>query len=133
MSAIGNITVTDGTVDHVFTPIQAHPPIYRNQANADTPEIGQEEIQVVVTRAKGNQQNRVRVVSRIPVLETSAGSGPSGYVAAPAVAFTIMAVTDYYIPNRSSAAQRLISRNLHRNLMNDPQVIDAIEKLNQPF
>lgn len=133
MSAIGTITVSDGTSNHVFSPTQTQPPIYRNQADANAPEVGQEEIQVSVIRAKGNGQNRVRVVTRSPVLETTAGGAPSGYVAAPAVAFTVMAVTDFFVPNRSSPAQRLITRNLHRNLLNDAQVIDAIEKLNQPY
>lgn len=133
MSAIGAITVSDGTTNHVFTPIQSVPPKYRNVADANVPDIGQEEVTIEVIRAKGAGTHRVRVTTRTPVLESTSGAAASGYVAAPAVAFTVMAVTDIYVPNRSSPAQRLINRNLHRNLLNDAQVIDAIEKLAQPY
>lgn len=133
MSAIGTITVSDGTSNHVFTPIQSVPPKYRNVADANTPDIGQEEVTVEVIRAKGAGTHRVRCTTRLPVLESTSGAAASGYVAAPAVAFQVMAVTDFYVPNRSSSAQRLINRNLHRNLLNDAQVIDAIEKLAQPY
>lgn len=133
MTAIAAITVSDGTSNHVFTPIQAAPPIYRNVADANVPDVGQEELQVSVIRAKGNGTHRVRVTTRSPILETTSGAAATGYIAAPAVAFTVMAVTDIFVPNRSSAAQRLITRNLHRNVLNDAQVIDAIEKLAQPY
>jgi hypothetical protein len=133
MSAIASMTLNDGTADHVFTPIQANPPTYRNLADAEVPDIGQEEVVVTVIRAKGNGVHRVRVTTKTPFLEAQSESSASGYVAAPAVAYAITAVTDYYIPQRSSPAQRLIVRNLHRNLMNNAQAIDAIEQLVAPY
>lgn len=133
MSAIASMTLNDGTDDHVFTPIQVTPAKFRNVADADVPEIGQEETTIEVIRAKGNGVHRVRVTTKIPVLEAQSESSASGYVAAPAVAYAITAVTDFYVPQRSSAAQRLIVRNLHRNLMNNAQAIDAIEQLVGPY
>lgn len=133
MSAIAAITVSDGTTNHVFTPIQVFPPVYNNVADANLPLVGQEQVTIEVIKAKGNGAHRVRVTTKTPVMETTDGAAANGYVAAPAVAFSTTAVTDFYISPRSSAAQRLINRNLHRNLLNDAQVIDAIEKLIAPY
>lgn len=133
MSAIANITVSDGTGNHVFTPIQTTPAKYHNLADANLPDVGREEVTIDVIRAKGAGANRVRVTTKTPVLEALSTASASGYVAAPAVAFAITAVTDFYVSPRSSSAQRLINRNLHRNLLNDAQVIDAIEKLAPPY
>lgn len=133
MSAIASITVSDGTLDHVFTPIQVSPAKFHNLADADLPDVGREEVTIEVIRAKGNGANRVRVTTKTPVLEALSTAPASGYIAAPAVAYAITAVTDFYVSPRSSAAQRLISRNLHRNLLANAQVIDAIENLAPPY
>jgi hypothetical protein len=133
MSAIAAITINDGTTDHVLTPVQSVPPIYKNIADTAVPLVGQEEVTLEVIKAKGNGAHRVRVTTKVPVMETTDGAAASGFVAAPAVAFTTTAVTDIYISPRSSADQRKIIRNLHRNLLNNAQVIDAIENLISPY
>lgn len=133
MSAIANIVVSDGTGNKTFIPAQTSPAVYRDVSDATLPESGQPSIEVTVFRAKGNGAHRVRVTTKVPAMETPAGGTTGGYTAAPAVAYSILAVTDFYVPQRSSAAQRLALRNLHRNLMNDTQTVDAVEKLIAPY
>jgi hypothetical protein len=133
MSAIASMTLNDGvTATRTFTPIASTPPVYRDLSDANVPDVGQAEITIQVFRAKKSGVHRVRHTTRTPVLESASGGTASGYVAAPAVAFTPMAVTDYYKPQRSTPAQMAILRNLHMNGAANVQLVDAIEKNVQP-
>lgn len=133
MAAIASMTVSDGiTTTRAFTPISSNPPVYRDVSDANVPELGQAEITIQVFRAKKSGVHRVRHTTRTPVLESVTGGAATGYVAAPSVAFTPMAVTDYYKPQRATPAQMAILRNLHKNGADNVQIVDAIEKNIQP-
>lgn len=133
MSAIGTMSVNNGTAAVVFDPIMTSPPTYQNLANVAVPSIGKEEIVVVVTRAKGKGTDRVRITCKVPVMEVPSGGTAEGIVAAPAVAYNLLSVHDYYLPGRSTPAQRKIIRSLAMNLSSVPQIVDAIEQLSPPY
>lgn len=133
MSAIASMTLTDGVdASRVMTPIATKPAMYRDIDDVNLPEIGQTETTVQVFRGKKGGPHRVRYTTRTPVMESTTGGAANGYVAAPAVAYTPLAVTDYYLAQRATPAQKAILRNLHISGMANAQIIAAIEQNVEP-
>lgn len=136
MATIASMTLTDGVdATRVMTPITTRPAIWKDVDDVNLPEIGQTEVTVQAFRAKKNGVHRVRVTTKTPVMESTVGGAASGYVAAPAVAFILLAVTDYYLPQRASTAQKAMLRNMHISAMapsTAPQVVLCIEQLIEP-
>lgn len=86
-------------------------------------------------RAPTNAGGRVSPVYRIgysmdlPVLESASGPNDSGYVPAPAVAYTLRAKGEFLIPTRSTLADRANLRALYVNGLDNALIIAAIENL----
>lgn len=66
----------------------------------------------------------------MPVLETLSTTGTSaGYTAAPKVAYTLIAVTEYVLPSRSSLQDRKDLRAMNYDLQQEAVVTDAVWNL----
>lgn len=135
MSAIAPITINDGKatpVAHTFNPIATVPPTYHENGDADVPVIGENEILISLKKGNGTIQKAVLTL-RVPVLEVQSGSSYAGYEAPPKVAYYLQANVEFFLPNRSTPAQRKDLRVLTANLLANAQVIAAVEALEVPY
>lgn len=137
MSAIAAIVINDGQatpVAHTFNPVQSTPDQLYREALSALPLIGQGRVSIA---EKFNQSadgiSKVRTKLELPALETITAQNSQGYTAAPRVAFTHTVVTDYFLPNRGTAAQRKDLRVLNINLQGNAQVVDLVDNLAVPY
>lgn len=132
MAAIAPITILDGKatpVSHIFNPIQTNPPVYHENGNPVIPLVGENEITLALKKSNGAISKAV-VTLRVPVLEVQSGSSYAGYEAPPKVAYYMQANIEFFLPSRSTPAQRKDLRVLSANLCNNAQVaamVDALE------
>lgn len=137
MAAIAPITVNDGQatpVAHTFNPIETNPPRYRENGNASVPTIGQSEVGIgsrVSPNASG--VDKVTVHTRVPVLETVTGSTIGGMTPAPAIAYYLIAKTEFLLPKRATGAQKKDLRVMHANLLANAQVAAAVDSGEKPY
>jgi hypothetical protein len=135
MAAIAPITINDGKatpVAHVFNPIMTVPPTFRENGNTAIPVVGENEIVLSLKKGNGTIQKAV-VTFRVPVLEVQSGSSYSGYEAPPKVAYYMQANVEFFLPNRSTSAQRKDLRVFTANLLANAQVIAMIEALETSY
>lgn len=135
MAAIAPITINDGKatpVAHVFNPIQSSPPTYHENGNAAVPIVGENEILISLKKGNGTIQKAV-VTLRVPVLEVQSGSSYAGYEAPPKVAYYMQANIEFFLPNRSTPAQRKDLRVLAANLLANAQVVSLVDSLETPY
>lgn len=136
MSAIGSISLQDGKgtpETHVFNPKAVLPPLYKRDGVIGQPAAAWESAAVKVRLAQGTQPNIIDLDLQIPVMEQTTGGTSSGYVAPPRVAHVMKFKGSFYLDNRTDSAGRKDLRVLVRNLLNDPQIISAIEAFEQPY
>lgn len=72
--------------------------------------------------------NKVTLMLKMPQMEVLSGSD-AGYTPAPKVAYFDMVKTEFYLPGRSTSANRKDVRALLINALANAIVIDAIENL----
>lgn len=138
MAAIAPISVNDGQatpVSHVFNPVGMEPATYKRNSDTSVPVIGQEELVLDLKQTNKASEGvaKARVSLAIPVLESPSGGTGSGYVAPPKVAFILRSVTEYFLPNRSTGAQRKDLRVLTGNLQANSQVVSMVDTLEKPY
>lgn len=135
MAAIANIVIKDSaSADHTFTPQSA---ANGNEAHWQETVSG---IRVGfplihLTQRPPNQQARTtKTVLQLvePVLEVTAGSTGAGYQAAPRVAFRSFMKLEAVVHERSTLLQRQDLRALYYNLLNNPQIINALVGYEMP-
>lgn len=134
MATIANITITDGKAtpaNHVFSAIKSGLASLWRTTVSSLPLVGQEIARLVFKDASPTVRNVVLSLD-LPALESATGSNESGYTAAPKVAYTNRVTCSFMLPDRGLADQRKDLRVLLRNLLNDPQVVDAIDNLIPP-
>ncbi len=137
MSAIANIVINDGQatpVAHTFTPITSSPDAVYHESGSSIPTIG--ENLITISKKIGQSADgldKITMTLKLPVLETPSGGTPSGYTAPPAVAYFLQTQASFFLPKRSTPAQRKDLRVLLSNLLANTQVTDAIEKLETPY
>jgi hypothetical protein len=138
MSAISSLAITDGKatpLTHTLYPIQTVPnSIWREQDSAN-PLVGQGNLQVSVVQDKtGSGVNKVRMTLSIPAVETVGSAGSSaGYVAAPKVAYITKADLTFFLPTRSTLAQRKDLQFLLISLLNQTLISDSIQNVVAPY
>lgn len=131
MSAIAAITVADGKatpLNHVFYPIESGKSSLYRTAIASLPLTGQEVLQNTIRELNANI-SMVTLILGLPALETATGANSAGYTAAPKVAYSNKVKVEFFLPVRGTPAQRTDLRVLLRNLLADPQVVDAVDNL----
>lgn len=137
MAQIAAIAINDGAstpVSHVFNPIMSVPPTYRRNNVAGVALIGQERLLIDTILAKTKDGvNRVRMELVLPVMENPASGTQQGYVAAPGIAHEMRVKVEFFFHQRSESAGRKDLRVLLSNLLLNAQVIDVIDKLEQPY
>lgn len=137
MAQIATITIKDGKstpADHAFSPILSVPPTYRRNDQPGQAAIAQERLLIQTIIAKTvNGVNRVQIELVVPVVETPSGGAATGYVAPPAIAHEMRAKVEFFLHQRSESAGRTDLRMLLSNLLKDPQVVAAVDKLEQPY
>lgn len=143
MSAITNIVLNDAAsppVSHTFNPARqgllgnSQLAEYEDRAsNAGIP-VGFYRIALNFSRpTKQRKTYRIGLKLMIPVLEVTSNNTVSGIAPAPTVSYTPMFQCDFVIPERASAQNRKDLRKLVYGLLNDPQVIAAVENLDVPY
>lgn len=133
MSTVANIAIQDGAatpVTHTFYPIQAGALARYRENQASLPLIGQGLISVQLALDNKGGMNKVYLALELPALETATGQNLNGYTAAPRVAYSHKAKSEFFLPSRGTGAQRKDLRVLNADLHTDAQVIDAIDNLN---
>ncbi len=137
MAQIANLTLADGKTptaeNHVYNPKGVNPPMYKRDSVAGQPASAWEGISVKVKLAQGSSPNIIDLELQVPVMEQVTGGTSSGYVAPPRVAHVMKAKMSFYLDNRSETAGRKDLRVLAMNLLNNAQVISAIESFEQPY
>ncbi|UUW21408.1 MAG: hypothetical protein [Sanya fiers-like virus 49] len=134
---IAAITVDDGKttpVSHVFNPIMSVPPTYRRNGVSGQALIAQERLLLQALLAKTSTGvNRVQMELVIPVAEIPAGGTSSGYTAPPAIAHEMRVKVEFLLHQRSDMDGRKDLRVMLSNLLKSQQIIDMIDKLEQPY
>lgn len=137
MSQIASISVNDGQatpVAHVYNPIASVPPTYRRNGIAGQAAIAQERLLLQTILAKTTDGvNKVQMELAIPVSEVPAGGSSSGYTAPPAIAHTMRVKVEFFFHQRSITDGRKDLRVLLSNLLQNSQVVAAIDSLEQPY
>lgn len=131
------ITVNDGQttpVAHVFNPIMSVPPTYRRNGVSGQALIAQERLLLQTVMAKTqNGVNRVQMELVVPVAEIPAGGASTGYTAPPAIAHEMRVKVEFFLHQRSELQGRKDLRVMLSNLLLNAQVVDAVDKLEQPY
>lgn len=143
MSAITNIVLNDAAatpVAHTFNP--ARQGLLGNSqlaefedrvANAGIP-VGFYRISLDFNRpTKQRKTYRIGLKLMTPVLEVTSNNTVSGIAPAPTVSYTPMFQCDFVVPERATLQNRKDLRKLVHGLLNDPQVIAAVENLDAPY
>lgn len=137
MAQIATITINDGAstpVAHAFNPIASVPPQYRRNGVAGVALIGQERLLIDTILAKTKDGvNRIRLELVVPVMENPANGTQQGYVAAPGIAHEMRVKVEFFFHQRSESAGRKDLRVLLSNLLLNQQVVDVVDKLEQPY
>jgi hypothetical protein len=108
MPAMTNLLVKDDGTPTEFTliPVTDSPWPYWRAAVANVPVDGQPRLTLSQEKVKSGDYT-VRLKLEVPVMETLGASGTSaGYVAPPAVAYTMVGIATMFAPSRSTTADR---------------------------
>lgn len=137
MPQIASITVADGKQtpeSHVFNPKSTTPvAMYKRDGVAGQPAVAWEGVAIKVKLGQNGQQNIVDLDLTIPVLEQLASGAASGYVAPPKVAYVARAKLSFYTDQRSDIGVRKDLRVILKNLLDNAQIIGAVDNLEQAY
>jgi hypothetical protein len=84
----------------------------------------------------GSGLERYRLKTFVPVLETATGANALGYTAAPRLAYSLQATTDWIVPSRATTQQRTDLVKYQRQLTTESgysQISDAVINGQMPF
>jgi hypothetical protein len=102
-------------------------------ANAGIP-VGYYKISMNLQRpTKDRKTYRVGMKLELPVMEVVSNSTVSGIEPAPTVAYKPLAELSWVLPERSSLQSRKDLRKMFYNLLNNAQVVAAVENLDFPY
>lgn len=143
MSAIANIVLNDAAttpVAHTFNPARqglvgssSVATLEDRSANTGIP-VGYYKIDLDFSRpSKTRKTYRIVWKLSVPVMEVVSNSTVSGIAPAPTVSYTPLAEVAFVIPERSSLQVRKDLRKMFYELMNNPQVVAAVEQLDAPY
>lgn len=143
MPAIANIVLNDAAttpVAHTFNP--ARQGLVGNSMVADFEDrsantgipVGFYKVALDFNRpTKDRKTYRIGLKLSTPVLETVSNSTVSGIAPAPQVSYTPMVDCTIVIPDRASLQNRKDIRKMFYELLNNSQVVAAIENLDAPY
>lgn len=143
MAAIENIILNDAEatpVVHTFNP--ARQGLVGNSmvaefedraANTGVP-VGFNKVHMDFSRpSKDRKSYRISLKLSTPILETVSNSTISGIAPAPTISYTPMVDCTIVIPDRASLQNRKNLRKMFYELLNNSQVVAAIEQLDSPY
>lgn len=143
MGAIANIVVNDAAstpVAHTFNPslqgLQGRDSVaeFEDRTVNTGIAVGFYKVHLTLSRPTAQRKTyRVGLKLSTPVLETVSNSTVSGIAPAPTVSYTPLIQLDAVIPERSSLQSRKDIRKMFYELLNNAQVIAAIENLDAPY
>lgn len=143
MSAIANIVLNDAEttpVAHTFNPSRQG--LVGNSMVADFEDraantgipVGFYKVHLDFSRpSKERKSYRIGLKLSTPVLENTTNSTVSGIAPAPTISYTPMVDCTVVIPDRSSLQNRKNLRKMFYELLNNSQVVAAIENLDAPY
>lgn len=134
MSTLKNVVLPANGKDHIYTPVsnQSDTIIWRENTTSGSL-AGQPTIRLssrLTPSASGI--NKMRFVIDIPA-ESALGFSDEGYKARPKVDYSVRAVCEFYLPSRSTAAQRNEVRNRLIAALGNEFMVDAIDNVTPPF
>lgn len=137
MAVIANIAIADGAntpVTHTYVPIKSGLSAeWKRTGVAGQPAVAVESLKANLKLAdSASGVNKVVLDLSLPVLEQTAGSSQSGYVAPPALAHTPRFQVTFFAHQRSTADDRKNLRVLLSNALLNSQIIDLIDNLTPP-
>jgi hypothetical protein len=127
MADMNNILIQDDEdVTHTLYPISnAHQNLVWRENAAGVPIDGQARLTAVWERLKSGDY-RLSAKLEVPVMETIGAAAASGYVAAPRVAYVMVAIFTLFAPARSTIADRSnVYRMLAHAICGATQVADS--------
>jgi len=134
MAAISNLLINDGVpAAHTFSPYQSVPPAW-----ADTVANLAASLQATI-KILGMKRDvkaglmKFTIEVQIPVGEVITGSNSSGYSAAPKQAFVLKSQTTFFLPLRSTSAQRKDLRSFTSNIVGNPVFTALVDNLEIPY
>lgn len=143
MSAIANIVLNDAAttpVAHTFNPARqglvgsSSIAMFEDRAANTGIPVGFFKVDLDFSRpSKARKTYRIGLKLSTPVMEVVSNSTVSGIAPAPTVAYTPMAEVVFVIPERSSLQVRKDLRKMFYELMNNAQVVAAVEQLDAPY
>lgn len=128
MAAIANIAITDGAASpatHTFTPRQTNPAVYRNGTSVGSASgvAFDETIQVDVS-LNPSGVSKVKITLMTPHLAVPASEIPSYFETAK---------VEFLLPQWSTVQNREDIRVLLANLLQNAQIVDAVDNLAYPY
>lgn len=137
MAQIASISIADAQstpVTHVFNPVQSVPPTYRRNGVSGQAAIANERLLIQTILAKTvNGVNKIQMELVLPVSEIPSAGASTGYTAPPAIAHEMRVKVEFFFHQRSEASGRKDLRVLLSNLLLNPQVVGAVDSLEQPY
>lgn len=139
MAQVAPIVIADAQatpVNHTFIPLGPdNSGVWHFEDQAGGISAGFSRISVSLKRAaptaigkSATQVNRVRLAISIPRLETMS-SGAGGFTPSPIVAYVEKASVEFMLPDRTTLQDRKDVRKYLKLLLDDSQVVSAIESL----
>lgn len=136
MASIANIVVNDSAatpVAHTYVPISTSPALWRETSASALSLAGQPTIKLVSRLdSAASGLNKLRLIVDIPS-EAVLGTADDGYKAAPKVDYSTRAVVEFYLPSRSTLAQRKEARVRLSNLLLNAIIIDSVDNVAPPM
>jgi hypothetical protein len=131
MSAFANIIINDGAatpVAHTFSPVKINADGVASLADRSSGiSIGFPLITLNVRPpVKGSRVYKVTIRTTYPILEATSPSTATGIQPAPTVAYTLTSNTEFILPERSSLLDRTNLLALHKNLLANTNVSNAV-------
>lgn len=136
MANIANIVVNDSAappVAHTYVPITSSPALWRETSASSLSLAGQPTIKLVSRLdMTASGLNKLRLIVDIPS-EAVLGTADDGYKATPKVDYSTRAVVEFFLPSRSTLAQRREARVRLSNLLMSAAIIDAVDTVAPPM
>lgn len=136
MANIANIIINDAAatpVAHTYVPITTSPAFWR-ETNASALSLAGQPTIKLVSRLDNTASglNKIRVILDMPS-EAVLGTANDGYKAAPKVDYSTRAVVEFFLPSRSTLAQRKEARVRLSNLLLNALVVDSVDYVAPPM
>lgn len=139
MPAIGNIVVNDGAaspVAHTFAPAGIDGITARYADRAVGIPVGYNTIDLSLRAPSAKSLEPMYLATgrtKTPVLEVTSPSTASGIQPAPTVAYTLIAESKYWMPERSTLQNRKDLSALHKNFLANAAFTAVVENLESVY